>query len=53
MYGLVSCHSDAALVSGDAPEAKRDSEEKFEATNISDKHCSIKVKFKRLKKANS
>lgn len=54
-YELVSCHSDADLVSGDAAAAvaKRDPEEQFEATNLSDKHGSIKVKFKRLKKANS
>lgn len=32
---------------------KKDPEEKFEASNISDKHGGVKVKFKRLKKADS
>lgn len=54
-YLLVSCHSGADDVSGDAsaPVTKKDPEEKFEATNVSEKHGSIKVKFKRLKKADS
>lgn len=51
----MGCHSNSDLVLGDAAAsvAKSDPEEKFEATNVSDKHGSIKVKFKRLKKANS
>ncbi|KAL3155881.1 hypothetical protein ABBQ32_012881 [Trebouxia sp. C0010 RCD-2024] len=46
---------DAPIQKGDAGATvrKKDPEEKFEASNISDKHGGVKVKFKRLKKADS